>query len=139
MTHKLFVYGTLRQGARDRLGRAARKRLSQAGIWRGTASFRGALYDLGAYPGLVETDSSVPVSGEIIDLHAPQDVFSWLDAYEGIDPLAPETSEYKRVTRTITGATGMLTAWVYLYRLPPSGAKRIESGNWLKHAAAKQL
>ena len=52
----LFVYGTLRSGARDTLGAAMRSRLSFETSSLGRAAMPGHLYDLGAYPGLVEAE-----------------------------------------------------------------------------------
>ncbi len=135
MTNVLFVYGTLMPTACDRLGHTARERLSSSGAWRGAASLQGILYDLGGYPGLVETaDHATAVSGAVIELRDPAHVFLWLDIYEGIDPQRPETSEYKRVVRHVShGHAGLLAAWVYIYIRSPDPAKRIAGCSWLKH------
>ena len=137
MTNTLFVYGTLMPGSRDRFGNTARERLSEAGFWRGEASLRGVLYDLGGYPGLSETaEDYAAVSGAVIELYHPKDVFLWLDRYEGIDPQYPWASEYERVIRDVQHEAGdTLKAWVYIYRLTPDPANLITGGNWLEHIA----
>ena len=138
MTNTLFVYGTLRPEAGGWLGCAERKRLSEAGIWLGCASLHGLLYDLGGYPGLVVSAvEHAAVSGAIIALHNPQDVFAWLDHYEGIDLQHPQISEYKRVIRDVyQDADGhSLAAWVYVYIQTPDPTKCIASGDWLEYIA----
>ena len=139
MTHRLFVYGTLMPGARDRIGRRVRACLSAAGVWRGAASLEGRLYDLGGYPGLVEGagGDGATVSGALIELAKPDEVFCWLDRYEGIDPRQPGAGDYRRVTRSVKGRMGVVEAWVYVCPAAPRGATPIAGGDWLAFGAAK--
>jgi len=127
--------------ARDLMGHRMRARLSAAGVRRGKAIIQGVLYDLGRYPGLVDSLNDIgratAVTGEIIELSQPLNVFRWLDHYEGIDPNRPQTSEYKRVIRQVESETGALTAWVYMHKLPSNRLHRIDSGDWLEYAARK--
>ena len=138
MTHKLFVYGTLMPRARDRMGQRARACLSASGVWRGTASLKGVLYDLGGYPGLVESmDEAAAVTGALIELAEPRQVFPWLDRYEGVDPRRPGMADYRRVTRDVQGLMGLVKAWVYICPQVPHGARPIAGGDWLEHAASQ--
>jgi gamma-glutamylcyclotransferase (GGCT)/AIG2-like uncharacterized protein YtfP len=131
----LFVYGTLLSTAAGTLGRAQRQRLAREcapAIRAGTVP--GRLYDLGRYPGLVETGSaSEIVHGEVLELTDPERTLRWLDAYEGIVPGAHPHNEYERCERPVTlTATGeSVTAWVYLYRRDASHARLIADGRWL--------
>jgi gamma-glutamylcyclotransferase (GGCT)/AIG2-like uncharacterized protein YtfP len=112
------------------LGREERERLARESSNLGPAILSGAaLYDLGRYPGLRDSDHGDDlVHGEALELLDPERTFVWLDEYEGITP--PGTSEYVRAKREISLAGGeRLTAWVYMLRDAPSH-RRIASGRW---------
>lgn len=128
----LFVYGTLMRSAATAYGSSQRRRLHAAATWLGPATVLGRLYDLGAYPGLIaSTGASDLVHGELLRLDDAEAVLSWLDAYEGIVPGAPD-NEYRRVEAAARPAGGeCVTAWVYqclrdVSRLPP-----VADGRWL--------
>lgn len=142
MPRCLFVYGTLMSTARGALGLGPRGRLDLAGRVVGAASMSGQLYDLGAYPGLVE--AALPraqrgdpgrVSGEIRELDDPEAVFRWLDRYEGIQAGNSLNGDYQRVVREAildegSEARQVLPAWVYVYRGSLAGARLVGSGRW---------
>jgi len=129
MAQHLFVYGTLMSGAGHRMG----ARLQREARLVGLARIKGRLYDLGAYPALVETGpADGDVHGEVFELIDPSRSLRWLDAYEGIVPGREAHSEYARVERTVRLEDGReLTAWFYIYRAPVHGRPIIESGRWL--------
>jgi gamma-glutamylcyclotransferase (GGCT)/AIG2-like uncharacterized protein YtfP len=131
-TRFLFVYGSLRPGSAAHFGRAMRRRLEADSQFAGPATLAGELVSLGRYPGLVDVDSGARVQGELVELTAPDEAWSWLDAYEGINPEQPERSEYDRVVRDAISATGEVRdAWVYVLRRRPARAVVIASGDWL--------
>lgn len=113
-------------------GLAERARLARDGRSLGPATILGLLYDLGRYPGLVESsDPACVVHGEVFALAKPIESFAWLDDYEGIAPGEHTDNEYARVERTACLATGeALPVWVYLFRKDASQARLILSGRW---------
>jgi len=134
-TRALFVYGTLRPGFAGAFGAAMRQRLSAEGDWIGAAALEGQLFDLGRYPGVVEhTDVAAKstVAGDVLSLREPEMTWPWLDRYEGIDPVRPESSEYERVVRPVKLMSGELVdAWVYLLARYPEHGRLIAPGDWL--------
>jgi gamma-glutamylcyclotransferase (GGCT)/AIG2-like uncharacterized protein YtfP len=125
-TRYLFVYGTLMSGAHKALGRTQRMRLARESDSLGPASIAHAcLYDLVRYPGAVAGgDRDDLVHGEAVLLSNPEQTFAWLDAYE--------SDRYERVVRAARLAGGeAIETWVYLLRVTPARAKRIEDGRWI--------
>ena len=113
----LFVYGTLMSKAVGTMGKAQRDRLQREGCSLGAATMHGAqLYDLGRYPGLVESgDLGHIVHGELIALANPHITLRWLDEYEGFVPGDHDQNEYARRERQVRNADGSeLTAFVYI-------------------------
>jgi len=111
-TPHLFVYGTLKPNASQELGRAERVRLAAEATPVGTATTRGKLIDLGAYPGLIE--GCEIAQGFVYALRDPVHTLAWLDAYEGIT--AAPTDEYRREQRLVTMSSGTtMSCWVYEY------------------------
>jgi gamma-glutamylcyclotransferase (GGCT)/AIG2-like uncharacterized protein YtfP len=130
----LFAYGTLMSRATGTLGRGQRQRLSrESSELVRVGSTCGRLYDLGRYPGLVESDCpSDLVHGEVFELLELERTLRWLDAYEGIVPGDHTHNEYERCIRPIlladTGET--VSAWVYVYRQDVTRARLIPDGRW---------
>lgn len=131
MNRYLFVYGTLKASYRGNYGRDKRDRLVGESRLLGAATLQGRLYDLGHYPGVIDSDVvSDLVHGEVVEL-ADVASFHWLDAYEGIDPQTPERSQYRREERPVRLADGScVTAWVYVYALSLASACHIPCGLW---------
>ncbi len=117
----IFVYGTLRRAARDPMYRMLDNRVDFIGV----GTFRGKLYDLGSYPGVVPSpDEAHPVTGEVYLLHDPDKAFPILDDYE--------SSEYRREKHPITLKNGdIVQAWIYIYICPTDNLRLIESGDYL--------
>lgn len=132
MSDLLFVYGTLLSKASGGLGAVERKRLLAEAVPIGPACVHGLLYDLGHYPGLVDSTPSGPVvHGEIIRLVDPTATLVWLDTYEGVLP-PPDVGEYVRVVRRAALSDGRaVEAWCYIYQAGTDGAKPIVGGRWL--------
>ena len=124
----LFVYGTLRSDS----GHPMNEVLQGYGGRVGPGKVRGALYDLGQYPGAVETpETAAFVHGEVYLLRDPGRDLKTLDRYEGLDGKSPESDEFRR-SRTVVelddGTT--VAAWIYLYNRPTEGLARIPSGDY---------
>ena len=132
-TRHLFVYGTLMPTDTGALGRTQRARLQRESRSLGAATLRGArLYNLGRYPGLVESGAeSDVVHGEVLLLANPARSFSWLDAYEGVIHGKPDASDYARFERTVRLTRGAeLTAWVYVFLKDVAHRRAIANGRW---------
>lgn len=124
----LFVYGTLRRA----FSHPMQKLLERGGMWRGEGTCQGRLYDLGAYPGMVDPDAPEDeVTGDVYALApARQDkVLHRLDRYEGV-----EAGLYRREQRSVVLGGEEVNAWVYLYDRPLEDAELIPSGDYAAHA-----
>lgn len=129
-----FVYGTLLPGQPNYT------------IWKNSvvslqpAFFgKGKLFDLGAYPMLVESGKK-SVKGALVTVNSSdyKRVVRELDTLEAFDPARPERCFFRRLIRPVFLAGDIQRqAWVYL-GLPKfvTGAKLIESGDWITHSAA---
>ncbi len=123
----LFVfYGLLKKGA---LGGPEHIPLADSGEWVTSCRFRGRMYDLGGFPGVVTGEAVCQgVLYRIRDVR----IVAALDAYEDVTD-DPATSLYVRrrialldATRSPTRASG----WIYQYNLDTDGYEVIEDGNW---------
>ena len=137
MERHLFVYGTLITAAASApLGKTMRARLQREAASLGAATMPGRLYDLGRYPGLVESpDPAERVHGEMLRLADPAGALARLDAYEGARPGDP-ASEYERALRMARLASGGddVAAWVYLYRGDLARVPHLTDGRWQPQA-----
>jgi gamma-glutamylcyclotransferase (GGCT)/AIG2-like uncharacterized protein YtfP len=124
MSDYLFAYGTLQPGlAPTQVARVAAK-LQPVG----EGFVRGALYDLGGYPGAVP-DPKAPgrIAGAVMELPEDESVLKKLDAYEGFDPEAPGESEFVRVRQAVELKTGgTVECWIYCYNRKTDRLSRIE-------------
>lgn len=125
----LFVYGTLRSGG----GHAMSQFLAARSRFVSPASAPGRLYDLGAFPGMVEAaNTDERVRGEVCELKEPEATLAALDRYEGCGPENPQPWLYERVLAVVTLETGeQVPAWLYLYRGPLGQARHMPSGDYL--------
>ncbi len=130
-TQRLFVYGTLREA----VGHAMHRVLARAAHRLGFATVRGALVDLGSYPGLVITGNDIGrVKGEVYALEpaGAEATLALLDSYEGCAPSDPTPHEYRRLQLRVTfedGSEG--DAWTYVLNRPHSGLRRIPDGDYV--------
>jgi len=144
----LVVYGTLRSGT------GWRERLGVADLVEpvGRCRLAGSLFELGWYPGLV-LDGAGPVVAEVLRLLDPSTLAAF-DRFEGYDPARPDAGEYRRRSIEVVldldddadghdddaghddepGRGEPVAAWVYELGAVPTGAARIEGGDWLSHA-----
>ena len=124
----LFVfYGLLKQGA---VGMPAHIDLDQAGAFLGPCRFRGALYDLGGFPGAVDGDGlchGVQYRLDDATLIEP------LDEFEDVLPDDPDASLYSRKPIELQddkGAQTGETAWIYWYNQPVAAFPRLADDTW---------
>ena len=129
MTDLLFVYGTLLRSADHPMGR----RLRREADLLGPATFRGRLYRIAWYPGVVDGADRDIVHGELYRLADPDSAFAWLDEFEGVTRGASNVTgpdEYTRTTRQVTARATAHVAWVYLYLGAPIDANLQPGGRW---------
>ncbi|GAB6052164.1 gamma-glutamylcyclotransferase [Magnetospira thiophila] len=125
----LFVYGTLRKGQKNPFA----ARLAGQGRWISEGTLQGRLYELGGYPGVVDSaDPQDRVLGDVFRIPAFGNLLRWLDAYEGCSPRHPRPHEYRRQRVPVTLSDGTVRhCWCYLYNGATEGLKPILSGDYL--------
>ncbi len=108
----LFVYGTLL----DPKNPAGQFLLSNADLFD-EGNFQGKLFDLGDYPGAVESNNPEDkVYGSVFILKNEESVLRTLDEYEETgDQFAKPNEFIRKKTEIITGKKEKLFCWVYLY------------------------
>ena len=99
------------------------------------ARFRGKLYKIAHYPGVIA--SEVPddvVFGEVYLLQCADFVLAHLDQYEECGADFPAPNEYvRRLQEVILGNGDIVTAWVYIYNRPTEGFEQIYPGDFLSY------
>ena len=120
----VFVYGTLMEGEQ----RWPQLRPWSSGAQRGTVA--GALYHLGAYPGL-RLDEEGSVHGELHLCDDMANALAALDRIEGCDDEDPLAGLYLRLPVPVQVDGGVVWAWTYVINQLPPNAKRIEDGRWV--------
>ena len=128
MTAFLFVYGTLRNGfAHPMAGYLARQ-----GRHLGTARVRGQLFNLGRYPGILESSSEGDVvKGDVYQL--PDDggeTLEKLDRYENGESLHPGEFD-RQITSVEMDSGAILQTWIYWFRGEVKEENRIQGGDWM--------
>ena len=124
----LFIfYGLLKQGAS---GMPANIDLEAAGEFLGACRFRGRLYNLGSFPGIVEGDTLCHGVRYRLD---DTSLIEALDAFEDVLPDDPDASLYKRIKASVLddqGDTTGETAWIYWFNQSVESYTEIPDGNW---------
>jgi len=137
----LFVYGTLLSNARDSMGAMMRARLKRETTRVGNARVPGRLFDLDAYPGMLETNprERVTVRGEVLRLQNEDATLRWLDLYEDVDPKDIMRGVYRRVPQLAMLDDGeALRCWAYILNAPPDAQRMIPTGCWLSYVDQSQ-
>jgi len=132
----IVFYGTLRRGYPKHRELGLRRALS----YIGKRTIVGELYDLGAYPGLLEGAGQIDVElYRIVDAT----VLRRLDLYEGYDARRPEHSLFVRgstsVAPTATPGPALCRAWVYRFNGVVEGRKRIARADGGHHSVRRRL
>ena len=122
---KVFVYGTLLKGM-------SRSRSLNTSLFEGFGMIEARLYDLGSYPGIIESNESV--FGEVYEIDS--DTLRALDQIEGFDPTYPAQSLYNRkeVDVTLLNDGSSLKAYTYFYNASDlDDYYEIFSGDYRRH------
>jgi gamma-glutamylcyclotransferase (GGCT)/AIG2-like uncharacterized protein YtfP len=113
----LFVYGTLMRGGSRHRVLAAKRFLGPV-----RTQVRYALFDLGAYPGLVHRDQGgQAIEGELYEVETS--LIPRLDRIEG----APELYRLEPIDLEDAGP-----AYAYFYQSPIQGREECAGGRWEK-------
>ncbi len=126
-THKIFVYGTLRE----------RNNKHQSTSKRTIGTILGRMFDVagGAYPGIrIDPDLSKNyiIHGEILEDISTSQLES-TDRYEGCVLDEPEHSLYIRERIPVTTEKGIEECWVYIFNRSIDGQPEIVHGEWLQY------
>ena len=129
MTVHLFVYGTLMRRVRHPMAAL----LAAQAEFVGEARYRGRLYLVAHYPGVVPSVSADDVVfGDVYALRHPSRLLPRLDVYEGCAPSSPKPVRYLRKLQSVELDGGRtIDALVYLYNHPVTGLKRIRNGRFV--------
>ncbi|MCS6989029.1 MAG: gamma-glutamylcyclotransferase [Chloroherpetonaceae bacterium] len=120
MNPYLFVYGTLRKGARG--GRFMIERSEHVG----EGKIEAKLYQVSWYPAAIRATGSYVV-GDVFRLRNPEETLKRLDEYEDAPNL------YVREEIKVEMNDGRkLKAWVYLFNQPVEPHLEIPSGDFLR-------
>jgi gamma-glutamylcyclotransferase (GGCT)/AIG2-like uncharacterized protein YtfP len=123
----LFVYGTLLKDFNHK----ARQPVEEHLQFISKATIKGALYDLGNYPGYVEEPDG-EVKGELYLVSEIDKVFEVLDVYEGLFDDEPEYIR-KKIAVELPGGEE-IESWIYIFQqqLRPEH-KRIIDGDYIAY------
>ncbi len=122
---RVFVYGTLLKGM-------SRSHSLNTSKFEGLGMIKARLYDLGSYPGIVESNNSV--FGEIYDVDST--TLLALDHIEGYDENYSERSLYIRREVEVTSLNdgSSLKAYTYFYNTSDlDNYYEISSGDYRRH------
>ena len=133
--HRVFVYGTLRQGESRRGALEEATEISKSALLIG---FK--MYHLGGFPGitqLAEGERGKPVVGELYQID--EKTLSRLDMIEGHREEHPEDSFYRRTMVHVVvpgkgGGRAGVPCWTYVFNNPAriKNCPVIESGDWFQ-------
>jgi len=123
----IFVYGTLLSSFKIEQFQQIEEHLQ----FISKATIKGALYDLGNYPGYVEVPEG-EVQGELYLVSEIDKVFEILDVYEGLHNDEPEYIRKKIAVRLPEGEE--IDSWIYIFQqqLRPEH-KRIIDGDYIAY------
>lgn len=109
----LFVYGTLLNEGSNEIAYF----LHQNSEFLGNGYFPGKLFDLGEYPGAIQSENpNDRVFGKVFLLNDPAGVLPILDEYEGAAEISLPHNEYIRQRIAVWMESGEVKeCWVYLY------------------------
>lgn len=135
--HRVFVYGTLRQGESRRGALEEATEISKKAYLIG---FR--MYHLGGFPGIIRLtggERGEAIVGELYQID--KKILDRLDIIEGHREEAPESSFYRRTEVRVLvpkeseeEKIGFTTCWTYIFNNPAriKSCPVIESGDWFQ-------
>lgn len=123
--HFIF-YGLLKQGA---AGAPAHLDFGRHGEFLGPCRFKGRMFDLGGFPGVVPGDGIC--HGMLYRLDTAR-LAGEMDAFEDIRADDPGRSLYRREKTDLIDTSGQPDgkAWIYIYNQKTDGYPVLEDGNW---------
>lgn len=130
----VFVYGTLRAGEINDIGRAAALHGIAEPKLVGAVAVAGQLYDFGAYPGMVAADGEEVVLGDVysVDERLVPVLDEIEDVYPGIDGLfRPHEASVE------LGGRRYACLFYPVAEHAVTGRPRIESGDWVQYRRAR--
>jgi len=131
MTSYLFTYGTLLSG----LGHPMYEFIERHASLLGIGQINGKLYEVLDYPALVLSNNIKKiVKGELYLIEDEQELFKYLDEYEGCAPHSRKPYEYQRDLVSVHDSEQhSLLAWTYLYKNPVTHLHLIPNGDYLAY------
>ncbi|MBZ4189670.1 gamma-glutamylcyclotransferase family protein [Niabella beijingensis] len=133
----LFVYGSLLSGFKS----PAYEYMARYFELVGPATASGTLYDLGDYPAAIPDNSGRTITGELYRIRSKHELsyaLAQLDGYEGLNPEAGETADYKRELCSIRRNDEQVEAWVYWFSHEIKDKPVVESGNVLDYLNSRR-
>ncbi|RKP52742.1 gamma-glutamylcyclotransferase family protein [Trinickia fusca] len=130
----VFVYGTLRAGEINDIGRAAARNQIDTPRLIGSTSTHGRLYDFGRYPGLVPDGSAGAVRGDVYEID--EALVPVLDEIEGIYPGGDGLFLSKQITVMLNDRP----VQCLFYPVGPESVAnraRIQGGDWIAYRVAR--
>jgi gamma-glutamylcyclotransferase (GGCT)/AIG2-like uncharacterized protein YtfP len=130
----VFVYGTLRAGEVNDIGKAAARNEIAAPNLLGTATVKGHLFDFGLYPGLVVDEAGVDVIGDVYEIEDA--LVAVLDEIEAVYPGNEELFIARDVMLKVDG--DVLNC--RFYPVTPNavnGLPEIRSGDWVEYRSTR--
>ena len=131
---QFVFYGLLKQGAS---GGPKGLDLERHGEFLGPCRFKGAMFDLGTYPGVVRHKGVC--HGMLYRLDHPR-IARKLDAFEGVRSDDPRQALYRREQVSIIDDFGRpcAKAWAYVYNRSVAGRPMLRSGFWSSSGTRRQ-
>ncbi|TKC82659.1 gamma-glutamylcyclotransferase [Trinickia terrae] len=130
----VFVYGTLRAGEINDIGRAAARHGIAEPRFIGAAAVSGQLYDFGNYPGLVPYEVAASVRGDVYQIDS-----ALVPVLDEIEEVYPGVEGLFRARQAMVAVDGREYACLF-YPVAPgaaAGRLRIESGDWVEYRIAR--
>jgi gamma-glutamylcyclotransferase (GGCT)/AIG2-like uncharacterized protein YtfP len=124
----IFVYGLLKSMYENEPAQYIRRNCTLIG----EGFFPGKLVDIGTYPGAIfDETSQTSVYGEVYKIERnKEELFAFLDHFEGVGPEFEEPNEYKRELIPVQLGDKKIHASCYVYNWNSDGLKVIESGRY---------
>jgi gamma-glutamylcyclotransferase (GGCT)/AIG2-like uncharacterized protein YtfP len=124
----IFTYGSLLSA----FDNPAQDLLKEHARFLDKATFRGKLFMIDWYPGVVESENPNDiVHGEVYEIENKEPLLKELDRYEGCSIDDSEPHEFIRMEKSVKLQNSrFLTAWIYIYQRPVSNKERISSGDF---------
>lgn len=130
--HHLFVYGSLLSGFQH----PAYEYVSRYFTLVSPAVTNGNIFDLGEYPGAVQSSPPDLIHGELYKVNHV-DEFSFaikqLDDYEGFLVEHGEVPLFRRESVDVRNGNVITTAWIYWYNREVEGCPLIPGGDALTY------